>query len=110
VPFDPLEEGADEQPFGRQEPDPERDLPNVPEAPTPDTDESDVDPELLEAFWRSVLLANVALGGVTVGPMLVYFEGMWAAGSAAVVVGVLAALRVHQHRRAVERVGAGRNA
>jgi len=114
VPFDPLEEGGeDESPWDLGSDlggNPESDLPGVPEAPSPDTDESDVDPELLATFWRSVLLANVALGGVAVGPMLVYFEGMWVVGSAAVVVGVLAALRVRQHRRAVERMGDERNA
>jgi hypothetical protein len=79
--------------------DPERDLPRV---PTPDTDETDVDPDILETFWRSVLLANVAVLGVTLGPMLVYFRGQWLLGLAAVAVGAITGLRVYQHYRAFE--------
>ncbi|WP_299332007.1 DUF7322 domain-containing protein [Haloplanus sp.] len=83
---------------------PEDDLPRV---PTPDTDETDVDPEVLETFWRSVLLANVAVLGVALGPMLVYFRGQWRFGLAAVAVGAIAGLRVYQHYRAFTSRHAG---
>lgn len=78
---------------------PEDDLPRI---PTPDTDETDVDPDILETFWRSVLLANVAVFGAALGPMLVYFRGQWILGLAAIAVGVLTGFRVYQHYRAFE--------
>ena len=75
---------------------PERDLPRVPAAPeAPSTaPESDVDPELLSTWWHSVLLANVALGGVAVGLMLVGFRRMWLVGGGAVALGLLPGLRL----------------
>jgi hypothetical protein len=80
--------------------DPEQDLPRV---PTPDTDESDVDPEILETFWRSVVLANISLFGLALGPMLVYFRGQWLWGGAAVALGPVTGLRVYHHYRPFER-------
>jgi hypothetical protein len=98
--FDPWpdepEEPAPESRWG----DPERDLPRV---PTPAVDEEDVDPEILETFWRSVVLANVALFGLALGPMLVFFRGQWLWGGAAVALGAVAGLRVYHHYRAFER-------
>jgi len=79
---------------------PERDLPRI---PTPSVEEKDVDPEILETFWRSVVLANVALFGLSLGPMLVYFRGWWLWGGAAVALGAVAGLRVYQHYRAFDR-------
>lgn len=87
--------------------DPERSLVDVPPTPEPTTDEADVDPEILETFWLSVLLANVAVAGLTIGPMLVYFRGMWVAGGVAVAVGAFALLRVTQHVRAFRERRAG---
>ncbi|MFB6080219.1 MAG: hypothetical protein ABEJ81_04400 [Haloferacaceae archaeon] len=82
---------------------PEEDLPNVPSAPSPGVDEADVDPELLGLWWRSVALANVALGGVAVGLMVIGFRRMWVPGLAAVALGLLAGFRLHQHYRAFRR-------
>jgi hypothetical protein len=79
---------------------PERDLPRV---PTPSVDEADVDPEILETFWRSVVLANVALFGLALGPMLVYFRGQWLWGAAAVALGAVTGVRVYHHYRAFQR-------
>jgi hypothetical protein len=79
---------------------PERDLPRV---PTPSVDEEDVDPEILETFWRSVVLANVALFGLALGPMLVYFRGQWLWGAAAVALGAVTGVRVYHHYRAFQR-------
>lgn len=84
---------------------PEETLPNVPTAPSPDVDESDVDPELLGLWWRSVALANVALGGVAVGLMVVAFRGWWRPGLAGIVLGLLAGFRLYQHYRLVEARG-----
>jgi hypothetical protein len=76
---------------------PEEDLVSVPEAPR--FDDSDVDPELSAFWWRTVVLANVALGGVTIGPMVIFFERMWLVGGVAFLVGALAFVRVYQHVR-----------
>jgi hypothetical protein len=108
VPLDPWPDEPD-QPEPEPEPEsrwanPEDDLPRI---PTPDTDETDVDPEILETFWRSVLLANVAVFGFALGPMLVYFRGQWLLGLAAVAVGAITGLRVYQHYRAFEARHAG---
>jgi hypothetical protein len=80
--------------------DPERDLPQVPRTPEPTTDEADVDPELQETFWLTVVLANVAVAGLALGPMLIYFRGMWIAGGVSVAVGAFSLVRVSQHVRA----------
>lgn len=82
---------------------PEDDLVDVPTAPSPDVDEEDVDPELLALWWRSVVLANVALGGVAVGLMVIGFRGMWRLGLAGIAFGLLAGFRLYQHYRAFER-------
>ncbi len=72
--------------------DPERDLPN---AVTPGSDEemSDVDPELFKTFWASVFFANVALGGLSLGAMLIVFRAQWTFGLGLVAVGGFAAWR-----------------
>ena len=62
---------------------------------------ADADPELVETWWRSVVLANVAVGSAGVGVLLIGFRGMWLVGAGAVLFGLLAALRVGQHARAV---------
>lgn len=103
MPLDPWPDEP-EQPNPESDPesrwdDPENDLPRI---PTPDTDETDVDPEILETFWRSVVLANVALFGISLGPMLIYFRGQWRFGLAAVAIGSIAGFRVYQHYRAFE--------
>jgi hypothetical protein len=69
--------------------------PDPPRAPTPDTDPSDVDPEVRGLFWRSVLMANVAVFCFSFGPMLVAFRGEWRVGAGLAVVGVVAGLRVY---------------
>jgi hypothetical protein len=101
--FDPIEQ------FGFDEPDefspekrwgdPERDLPNVPEAPQGD----EIDPELQRAFWASVVLANVALGGLSLGLMLIYFRGQWTVGLGAVGLGAFALARTYLYYRQISR-------
>ena len=53
------------------------------------TPESDVDPETHRTFWRLVVVIDVALLALTVGPMLIYFEGDWRRGLAMVSLGLL---------------------
>ncbi|WP_181861595.1 DUF7322 domain-containing protein [Haloplanus salinus] len=98
--FDPWPDEPEETNPESRWGDPERDLPRIPE---PAVAEKDVDPEILETFWRSVVLANVALFGLSLGPMLVYFRGWWLWGGGAVALGALAGHRVYQHYRAFER-------
>lgn len=98
--FDPWPDEPEEPTPESRWGDPERDLPRVPK---PAVEEQDVDPEILETFWRSVVLANVALFGLALGPMLVYFRGQWLWGGVAIVLGALAGLRVYHHYRAFER-------
>jgi hypothetical protein len=99
-----VSEDEDPWPDEPDEPDPEARLaPDGPRIPTPDVDPADVDPELRATFWRSVVLANVALMGLALGAMLVAFRGWWTAGAASVAVGLLASVRLYQVYRAFER-------
>lgn len=102
-PDEPDDPGLDEPDPEERWGSPEEDLPRVPSAPTPDVEETDVDPELLTTWWRSVALANLALGAVAIGLMLIVFRGRWLVGGGAVVLGLLAGGRLYQHYRAFER-------
>jgi hypothetical protein len=95
--FDPWPDEPDEPSPETRWGNPERDLPRVPEV---STDESDVDPHTLETFWVSVIFANAALFGVSLGAMLWYFRGQALLGGALVLVGVLAGLRTYASYRA----------
>jgi hypothetical protein len=100
VPVDPWNDDADETPAERRAanlgPDP-------PRAPAPNTDPGDVDPEIQSLFWRSVLMANVALFCLSLAPMLVYFRGQWRIGGGVATLGVIAGFRVYQLYRTFER-------
>ncbi|ELZ86526.1 hypothetical protein C453_06481 [Haloferax elongans ATCC BAA-1513] len=83
---------------------PEVDLPNVPRVDIPgedsDSDDdpeftADINPEQSRMFWASVILANVGVAGITVGPMLIYFQGETLVGGGATLLGVLALTRVY---------------
>ncbi|MFD1634922.1 DUF7322 domain-containing protein [Haloplanus ruber] len=79
------------------------DPPTAPAAPTPDIDPSDVDPEVQGLFWRSVLMANVAVFCLAFGPMLIGFRGQWRTGLGLVLVGAVAGLRVYHLYRTFQR-------
>lgn len=68
--------------------------PDVPEPPTLDED-ADADEETVQAFWSAVLLANVGVFAVSIGPMLAYFQGQVALGAALFVVGAIALGRTY---------------
>ena len=82
--------------------DPEADLVSVPsvegpEPPDPGSEGAgiEVDGEVARLFWVAVVYANVALGGVSIGLLLVGFRGQVVVGGAAVGVGVLACYRTY---------------
>jgi uncharacterized membrane protein YraQ (UPF0718 family) len=65
--------------------------PDIPKAPSaPNLAERDVPSDVANAFWAAVLLANAALLGLSLGPMLWYFEGMAQLGGGIFLVGLVA--------------------
>ena len=96
-PDEPEEEDPEER-WG----DPENDLSNVPavEIPNSEPDEdTEIDGDLRTAFWATVVLVNVAVAGVSIGAMLVYFRGELLVGGGAVAVGLLALVRAYYFYR-----------
>jgi hypothetical protein len=76
-------------------PDPENDLvstPSIPEAPeAPEVMPASEAPDYVRNyFWKAVLVANYALFGVTVGPMLMFFEADYYRGGVLFVTGAAA--------------------
>ncbi|PSP55661.1 hypothetical protein BRC82_03485 [Halobacteriales archaeon QS_1_67_19] len=80
-----------ENPGERFVPDGSEHSPEPPSAPS--FSESAADPELKKQFWSLVLLFNVALFGMSLGVMLIWFEGRWRFGGATFAVGVVAFAR-----------------
>ena len=72
-------------------------------------EEHDVDDDTFRSFYGAVVLANVGLFGVTVGPMLWFFRGQTLIGGAMFLVGVGALVRTYriqkqyQQRRRAEK-------
>lgn len=77
-----------DDPFGEDADDDEL-VPAV-DVPEPDPAQGDLDSDTARLFVRLVVVFNVALFGVTVGPMFLYFEGDPLIGGALLAVGVLA--------------------
>jgi hypothetical protein len=100
VPFDAWpDEPREENPEDRWG-NPEDDLVSVPSVDTPDAESGEdvsADPELAKAFWVSVFFANVALGGISIGLMLIAFRGRWAVGGGAVLVGLFSLIRMYTY-------------
>lgn len=107
------EDDEEDNPFTEPDPEarwgnPEEDLVSIPKQRIPRVenpadrlpDASEVDPAVQSAFWKAVVYANVALFGVSLGLMLVGFRGQWRWGGAAVLVGLLAGVRLYQTYRA----------
>ena len=101
--------------------DPETDLVSVPSVETPNLDSGaegagvEVDAEVARLFWAAVVYANIALGGVSIGLLLVWFRGQVTVGGAAVAVGLFALYRTYDlyrthQERAVEGDGSGEDA
>ncbi|MDS0277383.1 hypothetical protein NDI85_06230 [Halomicroarcula sp. S1AR25-4] len=79
---------SEKSPFEPDEFDPESLGPDVPKAPSPP--DGSANSEVAGLFWKLVLVFNVALLGLSVGPMLVYFEGRVDLGIRVFLVGLLA--------------------
>ncbi len=97
---------SDEWPDEPDEPDPEArwgspedDLVSVPGIDLPGEDAEDagaeVDSDLAKFFWVTVIYANVAVAGVSIGLMLVGFRGQAVWGGGAVAVGLFALYRTY---------------
>lgn len=87
----------------RDDPDPDLpDLgPDVPSVDIPSVDTAsaeslgageDVDSETFRTFWRLVVVMDVALLALAVGPMFVYFRGNWQRGLLLVAFGLTVGL------------------
>jgi len=63
---------------------------------------ADADEDLRSAFVACVVLANLALFGVSLGLMLVGFRGNWRIGGALVAVGLVAGIRAYRRYRTWE--------
>jgi hypothetical protein len=81
---------------------PEEDLVSIPSVEGPAATDSgeagagvEIDSEVARLFWVSVVYANVALGGVAIGLMLVVFRGQWTVGGGAVAIGCFALYRTY---------------
>lgn len=77
--------------------DPEDDLVSIPSVDGPDAADADIeiDGDVAKFFWVAVVYANLAVGGVAVGLLLVGFRQRWRVGGAAVAVGLLALYRTY---------------
>jgi hypothetical protein len=65
-------------------------VPEAPDPPSPDRPAADVSPELARAFWTTVVLVNAGMLGVSVGAMVVVFQGELRRGGGLAVVGLVA--------------------
>jgi hypothetical protein len=69
---------------------PEVEVPSVSVETDHDDFDADVDPELRRTFWRLVVVFDVALLALSLGPMFVYFRGDWATGGPLLALGAAA--------------------
>lgn len=104
--MNPLEEEENAWPDEPEEFDPDSLGPDPPD-PTPRQQDSmaateDVPDELFRAFWASVLLLNVAIAGLSIGAMLIYFRGDYQTGTLALLVGGVAAFGTARYYWAVK--------
>ncbi|WP_336022047.1 DUF7322 domain-containing protein [Halobellus salinisoli] len=81
--------------------DPESDLAAIPSVEVPGESVDDegagieVDGDLAKFFWATVIYANVALAGISLGLLLVGFRGQWGWGGGALAVGLFALYRTY---------------
>ncbi|WP_144901767.1 DUF7322 domain-containing protein [Halobellus captivus] len=94
--------------------DPETDLATVPSVEVPGDDVDDegagvnIDGDLAKYFWATVIYANVALAGISLGLLLIGFRGQWVWGGGGVAIGLFALYRTYDlYRRYRTDVAAG---
>lgn len=63
----------------------------------------DVDSRTFRSFWSAVLLADVGLFGVVIGPMIWYFRGQMLLGGGMFLVGAIALARTYRIQRNYRR-------
>ncbi|MDS0257934.1 hypothetical protein NDI56_00765 [Haloarcula sp. S1CR25-12] len=80
---------SEKSPFEPDEFDPSSLGPDVPEAPSPP--EGAANNDVTALFWKLVVVFNVALLALSVGPMIAYFEGDVDLGVRITLVGAIAA-------------------
>jgi hypothetical protein len=85
---------------------PERELvENVTISEPSEPDLSDgVDSAISKPFWASVILVNLAVFALSLGPMLIYFRGEWFIGLGLVAGGTLALGRTYRLYQQFKRV------
>ena len=79
---------SEKSPYEPEEFDPSSLGPDVPEAPIPP--DGTGDREVAALFWKLVVVFNVALLALSVGPMLAYFEGQVELGIQIFLIGLIA--------------------
>jgi hypothetical protein len=96
IPDPPPVDGTDPEDIGPgvptapgSEDDPEQLGPEIPTPPEPTA--GDADSESVRLFWKLVLVFNVAVFGLSVGPMIGVFLDNWDLGLQVFAVGALAA-------------------
>lgn len=81
--------------------DPDADSITIPQAPRP---EGDAPADVAKTFWITVVVINVAVLFIALGPMLIYFHGDLRTGGGLVLGGIaLFALAYHRYRSFVAR-------
>jgi hypothetical protein len=77
---------------------PEDDLTSIPSVEDPGERvdaEVEIDSDLARYFWVTVVYANVALGGVSIGLLVIAFRGQFTVGGVAIAVGLIALYRTY---------------
>ena len=97
--LDPFEEDRDDDPWPDEpeEFDPDSLAPSVDVPDASDASEYDVDDDLFKAFWACVVMLNVAMVGLSLGAMFLYFRGNVRLGGGAMAVGALAAVFAYRY-------------
>jgi hypothetical protein len=79
---------GEKSPYEPEEFDPSSLGPDIPEAPDPP--DGATNSEVTSLFWKLVVVFNVALLALSVGPMLAYFEGRVELGLRVTAIGIIA--------------------
>ncbi|SEO38969.1 hypothetical protein SAMN04487948_102190 [Halogranum amylolyticum] len=80
----------------------------IPEPSEPELSAAAVDSAVTGPFWASVVLVNLAVFALSLGPMLIFFRGEWLIGLGLVGGGTLALARTYHLYRQFKRSTADR--